>query len=352
VSPRSTVHVVVPDGIDDPARPSGGNVYDRRVCRGLSGLGWDVREHAVPESWPRPDAAARTALGRVLRGVPDDAVVLVDGLVASAAADCLVQESGRLRLVVLVHMPLGLQEPDTGGEEAVLARAVAVVTTSAWTRCALLERYALRPERLHVAEPGTDTAPVSPGSPSGGRLLCVAAVVPGKGQDVLVAALADVSDLGWRCVCVGSLDRDPAFADRVCRQAGAGRIDDRLRLVGPRTGPALEAEYAAADVLVLASRAETYGMVVTEALAHGLPVVATGTGGLPQALGRAPDGSLPGLLVPPGDPVPLAGALRSWLGDGDTRERLRRSARARRGTLTGWATTAAQVSRVLQGVSR
>jgi glycosyltransferase involved in cell wall biosynthesis len=345
---RGSVHVVLPDGIDDPARPSGGNVYDRRVCRHLSGLGWDVHEHAVPGSWPRPDAAARTALARLVRGLPDDAVVLLDGLVASTAAEALVPQSGRLRLVVLVHMPLGLHRPEEGAEEAVLTRAAAVVTTSAWARCALLRRYPLRADRLHVAEPGTDSAPVSPGSPSGGALLCVAAVVPGKGHDLLAAALADVSDLGWRCVCVGPLDRD--FASLFPPQPRDAGIDDRLRLVGPRAGPSLEAEYATADVLVLASRAETYGMVVTEALAHGLPVVATDVGGAPQALGRAPDGSLPGLLVPAEDPDGLARALRSWLTDAGTRERLRRAARARRGTLTGWATTAAEMARVLARV--
>ena len=348
---HGTVHVVVPDGIDDPARPSGGNVYDRRVCSGLSGLGWSVHEHAVPGSWPRPGPAARTGLARALRGLPAQDVVLLDGLVASPAPDVLVPEAGRLRLVVLVHLPLGLHGPGAAAEKAVLTRAAAVVATSPWTRCALLERYPLHPQRLHVAEPGTDTAPVSAGSPSGGALLCVGSVVPDKGHDVLVAALAAVSDLGWRCVCAGSLDRDPAFADAVRRQARSSRIDDRLRLVGPRTGPALEAEYAAADVLVHASRGETYGMVVTEALAHGLPVVATRAGGLPQALGRAPDGTLPGVLVPPDDPGRLAGALRSWLGDTGLRERLRGSARGRRGTLTGWATTADEVSRVLQAVS-
>ena len=103
----TAVHVVVPDGIDDPARPSGGNAYDRRVCRGLAAIGWSVREHAVAGSWPRPDAAACAALAGVVQRIPDGAVVLLDGLIASAAPEVLVPQAGRLRLVVLVHMPLG-----------------------------------------------------------------------------------------------------------------------------------------------------------------------------------------------------------------------------------------------------
>ena len=110
----TAVHVVLPDGIDDPARPSGGNAYDRRVCRGLASIGWSVHEHAVPGCWPRPDAASCAALADVVERIPDDAVVLLDGLVASAAPEVLVPQASRLRLVVLVHMPLGDRPPMTG----------------------------------------------------------------------------------------------------------------------------------------------------------------------------------------------------------------------------------------------
>ena len=110
----TAVHVVVPDGIDDPARPSGGNTYDRRVCRGLAAIGWSVHEHAVPGSWPRPDAASFAALAGVVERIPDGAVVLLDGLVASTAPEVLVPQARRLRLVVLVHMPLGHRPADDG----------------------------------------------------------------------------------------------------------------------------------------------------------------------------------------------------------------------------------------------
>ena len=206
-------------------------------------------------------------------------------------------------------------------------------------------------DRVHVAEPAVDAADLATGTAAGGALLCVAAVTPDKGHDVLLAALATVADLPWRCVCVGTLDRDPGFVDRLGRQAREGGIGDRVRFAGPRTGADLDAAYAAADVLVLASRAETYGMVVTEALARGLPVVATAVGGLPEALGRGADGSRPGLLVPPGDPAAFAAALRSWLGDTDLRQRLRHAAQERRVTLPGWSVTSDRISRVLAEVA-
>ncbi|MFK3979074.1 glycosyltransferase family 4 protein [Micromonospora sp. NPDC050397] len=344
----SVLHVVLPNDIDDPATPSGGNSYDRRVLRGLAGSGWSVREHPVPGAWPRPDATERAGLDRVLAGVPDGAVVLVDGLVASAVPEVLVPQAERLRLVVLVHMPLGDESADQrAAEGTALAAATAVVTTSEWTRRRLRDLYALPADRLHVALPGVEPAPVAAGSAAGSELLCVAAVTPHKGHDVLAAALATLTELTWDCVCVGALTRDPGFVAGLRRQMSGDGIADRVRLAGPRTGDALDAAYARADLLVLPSHGETYGMVVTEALARGIPVLATSAQGLPEALGRAPDGSLPGLLVPPGDPPALAGALRRWLGDGDLRRRLRRSARDRRTTLTGWEKTVKRVADVL-----
>jgi glycosyltransferase involved in cell wall biosynthesis len=348
----TAVHVVVPDGIDDPARPSGGNGYDRRDSRGLAATGWSVHEHPVPGAWPSPDPAARAALAAVIARIPDGALVLLDGLVASATPEILVPHAGRLRLAVVVHMPLGESSVDDevrAGERAVLSAAAAVVTTSEWTRHRLLDRYALRPERVHVAQPGVDPAALATGTPAGGELLCVAAVTPVKGHDVLLAALATVTDLPWRCVCVGSLDRDPHFATTVRSQARDVGVGGRVRFAGPRAGRDLEVAYAAADVLVLASRAETYGMVVIEALARGLPVVASSVGGLPEALGQGSDGSPPGLLVPPQDPAALGAAVRHWLVDDELRGRLRRVARERRASLPDWSVTTTRIARALTG---
>jgi glycosyltransferase involved in cell wall biosynthesis len=352
------VHVVVPDGIDDPKRPSGGNSYDRHVCRGLSALGWSVHEHAVPGCWPHADAASLAALAEVVRRIPDDSVVLLDGLVASTAPEVLVPQARRLRLVVLVHMPLGHRPTHNGAddarirERAVLSAAAAVVTTSAWTPRRLLELYALPGDRVHVAEPGVDPAELSTGSKGGGALLCVAAVTFDKGHDVLLDALVTLSDLSWRCVCVGSLDRDPAFVRSIRRRLLAHGLVDRVCFTGPQTGSDLDRSYAAADLMVLASRAETYGMVVSEALARGLPVVAADVGGVIEALGHGADRVRPGVLVPADDPAALAAALRAWLGDAGLRGRLRRAACERRESLSGWSNTTSVLAHVLAEASR
>jgi glycosyltransferase involved in cell wall biosynthesis len=345
----SGVSVVVPAGIDDPLRVSGGNRYDRQVCDELRDGGWTVTEIAAGGPWPRPDDRALDSLARSLDALPDEALVLVDGLIASAARAVLVPRSPRLRLVVLVHMVFGgdaVPEPD---ESAVLAAARAVVTTSAWTRRRLRERYLLPASRLHVARPGTEPAPVSPRTPGGGRLLCVGTLSPLKGQDLLLQALGSLTGLPWRCTLVGPLDRDPQFVASLAGRATASGIADRIRMPGTSSRAALRLEYGDADLLVVPSRAESYGMVVQEALAAGVPVLATAVGGIPEALGHTADG-MPGLLVPPEDPAALAAALVRWLTDGGLRRRLRDAAVRRRETLPGWRETGECIREVLAAV--
>jgi glycosyltransferase involved in cell wall biosynthesis len=252
-------------------------------------------------------------------------------------------------VVVLLHMPLGERTPAARpGERAVLSAAAAALTTSEWCRSWLLDHYALDPAHVQVARPGTDPAAPATGTADGGELLCVAAVRPDKGHDVLLAALATLTDLPWRCRCVGPAGRRELAA--LVRRADAYAIGSRVRFTGARTGQRLAATYASADALVLATRAESYGMVVTEALARGLPVLATRTGGVPEALGRAPGGTLPGLLVTPDDPAALADGLSRWLDERHLRDRLRRAAALRRPTLPGWDLTATGLADVLARV--
>lgn len=358
-TPRE-LYAVVPAGIDDPAAPSGGNVYDRRVCQRLPEYGWSVRQLPVPGRWPQPAAADRDALAGTLAALPDGAVTLVDGLVGCPVPEVVTAESGRLRLAILVHLPLG---DETGlspaqaaeldaRERRSLHAAAAVVATSHAAARRLIDRHGLAPQRVHVATPGVDPAPPAPGTDGASRLLCVAAVTHRKGQDLLVHALAALADRPWSCLCVGGWGQAPEYVDQVRRSAQAHGLAGRIQLAGPRTGAELSAAYAAADLLVLPSRAETYGMVVTEALARGIPVIAADVGGVPEALGGATDGGatdggLPGMLVPPADLAALTDALRQWLDQPATRARLRQAAWARRAALPGWGDTAASLGRVL-----
>ena len=346
---KHTVHFLVPAGIDNPARPSGGNVYDRRLSSGLTALGWHVVEHPVSGSWPRPHPGDVDALAVLLTGLPDGALVLIDGLIA-LTSNSVPLHSGRLHVVVLVHM-LFADEYDGGTgltlERAVLQCAAAVVATSFWTKRLIIHRHGLAQGRIAVVEPGTDEAEPARGTVDGGELLCVASVSAAKGYDTLMSALLLVADCQWQCTCAGALDLDPAFTRGLRERADAGGIADRVHFPGALEAAELSARYGAADVLVFASRSETYGMVVTEALARGIPVIATEVGGIPEAMGQSISGTVPGLLVPPDDPAALAAALRRWLGDAELRRSLRNAAMERRKTLENWDAAAECLAAVL-----
>ena len=331
----SPLHLVVPDGIDDPLRPSGGNLYDRRVADALVAAGRPVVEHPVTGSWPWPEEAGTRALAEVLAALPDGATALVDGLVASASPGVLVPAARRLALGVLVHLPLGVQEPAARPVEREVLRSVrTVVATSGWTSDWLVRHYGLAD--VVTAPPGVAPAPVATGSGTGGALLCVGRACPAKGYDVLAAALETLGDLPWSCDWVGPVE-----------DATPGRV----RLVGPLPPAAVAERYSRADLVVQPSRVETYGMVLTESLARGVPVLASDVGGVREAVGETPGGRRPALLVPPGDPAALAHALRGWLTDRDLRTSLRAAALDRRATLTGWADTAARIARALPMVT-
>jgi glycosyltransferase involved in cell wall biosynthesis len=346
------VHVIVPDGFDDPGQPTGGNIYDRRVCAGLAEAGWEVLVATVAAPWPVRGSGARADLAHVVSAIPDGETVLIDGLIASPAAAQLLSHTGRMRLIVLLHMPLATAV-DTNhdasaerSERAVLRAAAGVVVTSEWTRGQILARYRIPARRVYVARPGADRV-AAPARPVHGDLICVGVLGRHKGQDLLIEALADLADRGWRCVLAGALDRDPDFVEQLQTRITRLGYDHRVWLSGVLTGAALSHAYTTADLLVAPSRSETYGMAVTEALAHGLPVIATAVGGLPEALGSTADGTRPGQLIPPGDPAALAAALADWLGDEGHRHRLRAAARERRLTLHGWEQTTREIANAL-----
>lgn len=321
------LHVVVPHGIDDPARPSGGNRYDRRVIDELRGLGHVVHEHPVGD------------LDRRLTGLPDGAVVVIDGLVSVAEPATMARHSARLRLVVLLHMPFAEADPSVRtSEQATLAAAAVVVTTSEWARAWVIRHHRLAPERVWAATPGVDPAPLARFSPAGDRLLCLAAVTRGKGHDILFAALAELADLDWTCACVGALDLEPDYVAGLRELAARSGIGDRVHFTGALSWGQLDARLADTDLLVSASRHEAYGMAVTEALARGVPVVVSEVGGHVEAVTGG------GMLLPPDDPDALAVVLRGWLSSAAERDRLRTAAAARRSTLTGWTDAARRLA--------
>lgn len=332
----------------DLSRPTGGNLYDQRLAAALTGLAADVDMREAPGAWPGATPADRAQLAHRLAAASP---VLVDGLVACGAPD---EVAGAVacggRVHVLVHMPLALDpglDPELAEslntlEGKALRCASGVVATSEWTAADLRARHGLA--GVTVAVPGSHPARVAGGS-TPPLLRHLAALCPVKDQLSVVEALAQLCGERWTARLTGAVDVDPAYTAQVRAAITTYGLDGRVRATGPLTGDALERAWDATDVLLLPSPAETWGMAVTEALAHGVPAVVSRGTGAQEALGRSPDGDLPGVVVDPRSPRALAAAIHDLIGPG--RDRARRAALARRQMLPGWRETAVVVREAL-----
>lgn len=338
------LHVMVPGPI---GQATGGYGYLRRAVAGLRARGETVVVHELPGSYPVPDDTARTGADRALAQVPDAALVLTDGLALPMAANALWVERHRLRLVALVHHPLHLETGLTPVQAALL-RQLERVALSKMRRVVVPSRATaadvvaldVPAGRIGIVPPGTDPAPPAQGSADGvPTLLTVATLTPRKGHGVLLEALASLATLPWRAVLAGSDDRDPAEAARLRATVARLGLGDRVTLTGEVTADRLEALWHGADLFVLPSFHEGYGMAAAEALARGLPVVASRAGALPELVPEAAGG-----LVPPGDAAALAAALRPLLADAQARARAAAAARAAGAALPDWPATAAALA--------
>jgi glycosyltransferase involved in cell wall biosynthesis len=334
---------------------TGGSIYDRRMVEGLRQRGWSVLVRELDGSFPQPRADALDQASAVLAALPDGMTVIVDGLVLGAIPSLVSPHARRLRIVALVHLPLadevGLDTDSRrrleASERCALALSAGVVVTGRSTVGAIAG-YGVQPERIILVEPGTDAAPVARGSGSATlQLLSVATLSPGKGHEDLVRALSANRDRQWELTCVGSVTRYPADAERLRRLLIAEGLDARVVLAGEFDREALAACYDRSDLFVLATRRETFGMAVAEALAHGLPVVSTRTGSIPELVGEeaAPDAA--GLIVTPGDVGALTVALSRALDDPGLRVGWRAGARRARQRIHTWDTA---VTRMIEAL--
>lgn len=334
---------------------TGGYAYDRRIIDGLRAAHWQVEVQSLGPGYPAPGAAAEAMARRVVEGLADDTLVVVDGLAFGVLAELAAAHAQRLRWVALVHHPLSLETglaPERqralfDSERRALASARGVIVTSRATARALAA-FDVDAARIAVVEPGTDPAALAQGSgPAGPVLLCVATVTPRKGHALLVEALAGLRDRPWTLHCAGSLTMDPACAAALAGAIDALGLKGRVLLHGERDEAGLRALYAAADVFVLPSFHEGYGMALAEALAHGLPVISTQAGAIPDTVPAAA-----GLLVPPGEVDALRAALQRVLGDAGLRARLCEGAREARRRLPTWADSAARFAAALTAAER
>jgi glycosyltransferase involved in cell wall biosynthesis len=339
---------ILPGRLDERV---GGAIYDRCIVEGLGALGYRVRAVELGTSALQPDEAARSAARAAVGDIDPGALVVVDHAALPLLGDAALGRGEAL--VVLMHHALH-REPELDEaaaaalaeqERTLLARAARIVVASAATGRDAVALGA-EPERIAVVRPGTRPGPLAQGSGEPGvHMLCVASLTPRKGHLVLLDALGSLSRLRWRLTCVGSAERDPHTARTIEARIAAHGLEDRITLAGEHDPDALEPFWAGADLKVLASHHEGYGMVLAEAVARGVPVVATAAGAVPEAVPREA-----GILVPPGDADALATALREVLTDDGLLLGLRQGAIAARDTLPTWEAQVRAFAAALDGL--
>ena len=337
----------------DLAMPTGGYRYDRRIIQELRQLGWQVDVADIGGGFPFPSSEQRAAALAVLSAVPAGRPVILDGLAFGA-----LPEAGTLRchmpLIALVHQPLatdpGLNTKQADAfrrsERAALAAAERVVVTSEATARILISDYGVPPHCISVVRPGNDPVPPALGSEDSiVRLLSIGSVLPVKGYDLLIPAVATLKEMPWRLTIAGDRTRDPVAAALLDADIEAYGLGNKVTVLGAVSPERVRELYLASDVFVLASRFEGYGMALAEAIAHGLPVVSTRAGAIPETV---PPGT--GLLVPPDDAAALAEALRRLVTRPNERQQLATNARAAAAQLPTWQDSARRFATAIENV--
>lgn len=333
---------------------TGGYIYARRLLEFFPAHDIDARLITLPGAFPYPDAAAAQQAARQLAAIEPDRIVLADGLAWGAMPRKAI-EACRAPVVVLCHHPLCLETGLSSeqqriffdSEKLALGCARHVIASSATTRTTLIDEFAVPARRITIAEPGTARAPRAAGSGSQQvHVLAIGSVIERKGFDVLVNALAAVPDGDWRLTIAGSLNRAPETAEALRALIASNGLTGRVTLAGEVSEEAIAAAYDSADVFVLSSHYEGYGMVLAEAMARGLPIVST-TGG--AAAATVPDGAA--LKVPPGDPAAMAQALRRMLGDRALRARMAQASWQAGQQLPDWNKTTGIIAQVLHNIA-
>jgi len=336
----------------DLATPTGGYAYDRRIIAELSALAWRIEVVDLGDGFPYPTADTRAAACARLAALPRHPVV-IDGLAFGALPEAAAALRASHRLVALVHHPLalesGLSAADAASlrasERSALVCARHVIATSATVARLLVADYGVASGRLSVVEPGTDRVSAPPRNREGVvKLLAVGSVIPRKGYDVLVAALARLRHLPWRLVIAGDCGRSPQTSRGFRAEIARLGLTDRISLLGAVASEQMSPLYASADLFVLPSRFEGYGMAYAEAIAHGVPVIGTTAGAIPQTVSADA-----GVLVAPDDVEALAAELQRLIASPDQRERLAAGARAV--TFPSWSEQAARFARVLESLA-
>ncbi len=335
---------------------TGGYGYDRRVIAGLAANGWDVRPLSLGPGFPFPSGKTLQAVDASLSALPDDTVVIIDGLAYGVMDQAAEKHGKRLRLIALVHHPLcrenGLPSDVAArlqaSECAALSHARHVIVTSSATAVQIEDLFGISMDAICIALPGTELPSQRRKASEGPlRLLSIGTVTQRKGYDLLFGALSQLKETDWHLDVVGGLEADPGCVAALKEQIKSLELTGRVTFHGTVPQEKLSDYYCSADVFVLASRYEGYGMAYAEALAHGLPVIGSGAGAVKDTL------SVGGAIYCGVEDVQaLTAALTTIMSDAEARQSLATEARQAAHSLPSWEDAVRVFETVMEKVAQ
>lgn len=335
----------------DKEQRTGGYIYDATVLRLLNESGCPTTHLELPGSYPTPPPEDMVTAVNALAALPANSPVIVDGLALGAMPPDAIA-AVPAPVIALVHHPLGLEagvDPNTAAaliynETAVLRQTSHVIVPSAHIACTLRSDFGVPAGKITVANPGFDrpSGPQRPSTPP--LILSVGLLVPRKGHDVLIEALSMLTDLSWKSEIVGRR-QDATYAASLEAQIDQAGLGARVRLTGEIQAAELNAAYLRASIFALATRYEGYGMVLSEAMLHHLPVVSCAVGAVPSTMGDA------GRLVPADDAPAFAQAMRILLEDPEVATCSARASAMHAASLPTWHDTVRRFVDVIDRVT-
>ncbi len=337
------------------ATPTGGYAYARKILP-LLGVRMETEICALPSGFPFPTDAELTEAARAMAAADRPGTVfMTDGLAFGAMPAELIANV-RSPIAALVHHPLGLEEGLTAAERArllsmegqALALARLVIVPSRGTAHELNQLFGIPAAKVTIAGPGILRGKRAMGSPAGEPLhiVCVGSLTPRKGFAVLIDALNGVAALPWRATIAGSAELSPDTAAEVRRKILAFGLENRVHLVGQLNETAVSALYSSGDIFALATYYEGYGMAFAEAMAHGLPIVASGDGAVADTIPPKA-----GFVCAAGDSKAIGSALRALLSGHGLRQAKAEAAWRHGQTLPQWPDTAAIIANALKSLT-
>ena len=332
--------------------PTGGYRYDKEIINAWENSGVEVELISLEGNYPFPSEKEKQSAIDSIKDFPKADIAIVDGLLGGASPNFLKALSQRMPVSALIHHPLCLEnglDADTAkgletSERHGLEFVENIVTTSPATAKTVAKLFNFDATKIHTVLPGVTRAEISRGSQNSTvNLLCVGSLIERKGHRFLLEALSQLNHLDWRLDCYGSTDFDTKLFAELTKMLETSEHSDKIKFHGAVSDTTLEAAYLNADIFVLPSLYEGYGMVYAEAIVRGLPIIATRAGAIPQTVPETC-----GILVEPENIEMLKQAIEELISDKELREQYRKAAIREEPNFPTWQKSAHQFAAILK----